>query len=66
MENLFDGLGTELIVLAIGLLTGGTVGYRIGIRKSKIMCNNQSAKAGEKSSQTMIGNITNIGKNNGR
>lgn len=65
MENLFDGLATELIMLALGLLTGGTVGYRIGIRKSKILCNNQSAKAGDNATQTITGNITNIGQNNG-
>jgi hypothetical protein len=34
MEWFFDGLGTAVITLIIGLLTGGTVGYRIGIKKS--------------------------------
>lgn len=34
----FDGIGTELVSLLIGALTGGFAGYRIGIRhKSKQM-----------------------------
>jgi len=35
-EWIFDGIGTELIGLAIGALLGGVAGYNIGVRsKSK-------------------------------
>ena len=29
---IFDGFGTEILSLIVGLITGGTVGYNIGIR----------------------------------
>lgn len=32
MEWIFDGIGTEIISLLIGLAGGGAIGYRIGIR----------------------------------
>nr|WP_315212301.1 hypothetical protein [uncultured Flavobacterium sp.] len=53
MEWLFDGLGTAIITLIIGLLTGGTVGYRIGIKKSYKV--NQKQTAGDNSSQIQVG-----------
>lgn len=34
MEWFFDGLGTSLIILIIGLLGGGAVGYKIGKHKT--------------------------------
>ena len=52
MEWFFDGIGTSLITLILGLLGGGAVGYRIGINK-KIR---QSQKAGNNSSQIQVGN----------
>ena len=46
-EWIFDGIGTELIGLAIGALIGGVTGYNIGIRsKSK-----QTQKAGDGANQ---------------
>jgi len=53
MDWFFDGLGTAVITLIFGLLTGGTVGYRIGIKKS--YKNKQKQKAGNNSSQIQIG-----------
>lgn len=53
MEWFFDGLGTAIITLIIGLITGGTVGYRIGIKKSYKV--NQKQKAGNNSSQIQVG-----------
>lgn len=53
MEWLFDRLGTAIITLIIGLITGGTVGYRIGIKKSYKV--NQKQTAGDKSSQIQVG-----------
>ena len=35
MENIkwiFDGFGTEILSLIIGLTTGGAIGYKVGIR----------------------------------
>lgn len=60
MENLawiFEGIGTELLIGAIGLLIGaaggGAVGYRIG-SKNKIK---QKQKAGDNSNQIQIGSV---------
>ena len=52
MEWFFDGLGTSLVSLIIGLLGGSAVGYRIGIKKSV----RQNQKAGNNSSQIQVGN----------
>ena len=46
----FDGIGTELISLAVGALTGGIVGYRIGIRNRA----KQTQDAGEDANQKQI------------
>ena len=61
MENIkwiFDGFGTEIFSLIIGLATGGAIGYKVGIR-NKIK---QKQKAGNNSTQTQIGSI-NYGSN---
>lgn len=61
MENiswLFEGIGTEIIMFIIGILTGGVCGYKIGIHNK----NKQSQKAGDNSNQTQIGSI-NYGSN---
>lgn len=55
MDWIFDGIGTEIISLIVGLCGGGLVGYRIGI-KNKI---SQKQKAGNNSNQIQIGNIIN-------
>lgn len=55
---IFDGFGTEILSLIVGLITGGTVGYNIGIR-NKIK---QKQKSGNNSTQTQIGSI-NYGSN---
>lgn len=49
MEWIFDGIGTAIVALIVGLLSGGAVGYRIGINT------NQKQKAGDNSSQIQIG-----------
>lgn len=66
MENLqwiFDGIGTELISLAIGAIAGGLAGYRIGIKKNGKQI--QKAKSGAKQKQKLIidGNQIPEGKN---
>ena len=48
----FDGLGTELISLAIGAILGGIVGFRIGKHKSKFV---QQQKSGAESEQFQKG-----------
>lgn len=53
-EWLFDGIGTEIISLVIGLLIGGGAGYRIGVRKTVVR---QSEKAGDNAIQQQIGTI---------
>lgn len=62
MEWIFDGIGTEMISLIIGLLGGGIIGYRIGI-KSKI---SQCQKGKDNVTQTQIGNIVNHENSEGR
>lgn len=52
MEWFFEGLGTSLITLVIGLIGGGTIGYKVGINKKV----KQSQKAGANSSQIQVGN----------
>ena len=56
MEWIFDWIGTALVTLILGLLTGGAVGYKIGINKNKVK---QSQKAGNNSSQIQIGRDNN-------
>jgi hypothetical protein len=51
MEWFFDGLGTAIISLIVGVLTGGTVGYRIGIKKNTIAIQKQKAKDNAKQIQ---------------
>ena len=57
MEWFFEGLGTTLVTLLIGLAGGGAVGYRIGIKKST----QQKQKAKNNATQIQIGR-----DNNGR
>ena len=60
MEWFFDGIGSELISVLIGLLVGGSAGYGIGVvvTKNKIK---QKQKAGDKATQTMMGQVNNYG-----
>lgn len=53
MEWFFDGLGTSIITLIVGLVTGGAVGYRIGIKKTNRV--NQKQTAGDNASQFQVG-----------
>jgi len=53
MEWIFDGIGTAVITLILGLLTGGTIGYRIGIKKTTKV--NQNQKAKDNASQIQVG-----------
>jgi Na+/glutamate symporter len=56
MEWIFDGIGTAIVTLIVGFLTGGAVGYKIGINKNTV---NQKQKAGDNSSQIQIGRDSN-------
>ena len=53
MKWFFDGLGTEIFSVIVGLLLGGFGGYRIGIKKNI----KQSQKSRDNSSQLQIGEI---------
>lgn len=53
MEWIFEGIGTELLSLALGMLVGSGAGYKLGIKKST----KQMQKAGNSSTQTQIGEI---------
>ena len=55
MENLqwiFDGIGTELISLAIGAIAGGLAGYKAGIKRSAKQM--QKATDGTKQRQELV------------
>lgn len=56
MDGFFDGLGTELVVLLVGLLIGGGAGsaitWRISNNKKTAK---QSQRAGKGSIQTQVG-----------
>lgn len=53
MGWLFEGLGTEILSIIIGLLIGGVGGYRIGIKKYV----KQNQRANDNVNQFQIGNI---------
>lgn len=53
-EWFFDGIGTEIVMLVIGLISGGLAGYRIGIRRNSVQ--KQRAEDGAKQAQRI--NIT--------
>lgn len=62
MEWVFDGIGTELISLFVGSLTGGLIGYKIGI-KNKI---SQRQKGRDNANQVQIGSVVNNGNSESR
>lgn len=53
--EIFDGIGTAIVTFILGLLSGGTAGYKIAIKRTL----KQSQKAGDNSNQTQIGEIKN-------
>ena len=58
MEWIFNGIGTAIFTGIVGFVTGGCIGYKIGIKNTI----NQKQKAKENSTQTQIGqNIVNNG-----
>ena len=61
-EWIFDGIGTELIGLAIGTLLGGVAGYNIGVRSES----KQTQKSGDGANQqqTYTIGVNTDGKNN--
>ena len=54
MEWIFEGIGTAIITLIIGLITGGL--YKYCVNKNTVK---QSQKAGDNSSQIQIGRDNN-------
>lgn len=53
MEWIFDGIGTEIFSLLVGFLSGGFLGYRIGIKNN--ISQRQEGRDGIK--QVQIGNM---------
>lgn len=60
MEWFFDGIGSELLSVLIGLVLGGGAGYGIGVEvtKNKIKL---KQKAGDNAKQEQIGQVNNYG-----
>jgi len=56
MEWVFDGIGTAIVSLIIGLFICGTSGYKIGIKQAV----KQRQTAGDNASQIQIGGINNV------
>ena len=52
LQWIFDGIGTAIISAILGILFGGFIGFRIGIKKGSIK---QKQVAGDESSQIQIG-----------
>jgi len=52
MEWAFEGIGTAIVTLIVGLLTGGTIGYRVGIKKKSTI---QTQNAKDNATQVQIG-----------
>lgn len=52
LQWIFDGIGTELLSLAVGVIGGTFAGYRIGIKKGGKQT--QKAKNGAKQRQELI------------
>ena len=50
MEWFFSGLGTTIVSFIIGIIGGGLVGYRIGVKKNT----RQIQKAKNNSTQTQV------------
>ncbi|MDR1006104.1 MAG: hypothetical protein LBL74_04495 [Bacteroidales bacterium] len=57
MEWIFNGIGTAIITLIIGFISGGAVGYKIGIKKTKTV---QKQKAKDNANQIQIGGNANV------
>ena len=53
MDWFFSGLGTAILTLIVGFLTGGAVGYKVGINKKTKTKQKQKAK--DNASQIQIG-----------
>ncbi len=53
MEWIFSGIGTAILTFIVGLISGGSVGYKIGINQKTTT--KQKQKAGDNSSQIQIG-----------
>jgi hypothetical protein len=58
MEWIFDGIGTAIVTFILGLLVGGSTGYKIAINKKSIK---QKQKAGNNSRQIQIGEVNDGG-----
>ena len=56
MEWVFDGIGTAIVSLIIGLFIGGTAGYKIGIKQAV----KHRQTAGDNASQIQIGGINKV------
>ncbi|MES2224578.1 MAG: hypothetical protein V4478_01160 [Patescibacteria group bacterium] len=52
----FDGIGTSIFTFVMGLIFGGTAGYKLAINKKTI---SQKQEAGDNSNQSQIGVIKN-------
>lgn len=60
VQWIFDGIGSQIVGLLLGLLIGGASGYGIAIRKTKTNIK-QSQKAGDNANQQQAGVINNYG-----
>lgn len=52
LQWIFDGIGTEILSLAIGAAAGGLAGYKVGIKKNGKQI--QKAKSDAKQKQELI------------
>lgn len=52
IQWIFSGIGTELLILATGMIVSGLTGYKIGVRRSGMQ--NQKAKSNSKQHQELM------------
>ena len=52
LQWIFDGIGSEILGLAVGAIVGGITGYRVGVRKNTKQI--QKAKSGANQRQELV------------
>lgn len=62
-EWFFDGLGTEIVILILGIIIGGFSGYKIGIKRNGMQ--KQKGKSFAKQNQQIDIEVLKNGKGDG-
>lgn len=63
MKWIFDGIGTEIVSLIIGIFSGGLVGYRMGVSSKGKQKQKAKSYARQKQNMNIKGSMENNGNN---